>query len=271
VKFSIIIPFYNNGESLDILDLVVSDYRDDPEVEVIFIEDKGNDEDYFMLLNRFDKISNVKIYRNNTNSGPARTRINGIKEALGEYLFFLDADDGWCKNRAYKIYSICKLSNLNIIGGHAEVCDKTKFKQKRYEEIKEENCIKAISIKDTIFFNPYSTSSVCVKREIMLKHLFDENMRYAEDIDCWRRVIMLEGKAAKLSQSGSYLFKHAYLSGNGLSSNTLMMTKGANYSLFKILKNRNSNIKIKFYCILGLIFGLLKGIFREVRRMGKIL
>lgn len=271
MKFSIIIPFYNNGESLGILDVVLNDYQDDPEVEIIFIEDKGNDGDYFMLLNRVNGISNVKVLRNNINSGPARTRINGIKEALGEYLFFLDADDGWCKNRAYEIYNICKSRNLNIIGGHAEVCDKFEFKQKRYENIKEENYIKPISIKDAIFFNPYSTSSVCVKKEIILKHLFDENMRYAEDVDCWRRIIMLEGKAAKLSKSGSYLFKHAYLSGNGLSSNTLMMTKGANYSLLKILKNRRSTIKIKIYCIIGLIFGLIKGIFREVRKMGKIL
>ena len=266
MKFSIVIPFYNNGKSLDTLELVLNDYKNDHDVEIIFVEDRGKDEDYLLLLERFDKNHNVKIYRNSANMGPAKTRIKGIKEATGEYIFFLDADDGWCKHRAYNIYEICISNTIDIIGGSANLCDELKFEVVR-KAISQMNKIEFIDIKDTIFFNPYSTSSVCVRREVILNYLFDENMRYAEDIDCWRRIILSGSKAALLKSSGTYLFKHAYLSGLGLSSNTFKMTKGALFSLWKIMRNSRTSFYIKFYCLLGVFFGICKGAYRELKKL----
>ena len=60
--------------------------------EVICIDDGSSDNSWNILNSYANKDSRIRVIRQK-NSGPGLTRNHGIDLALGEYLFFVDADD----------------------------------------------------------------------------------------------------------------------------------------------------------------------------------
>ena len=90
-KFSIIVPVYNTEKYLKrCLDSIKSQSFKD--YEVIIVNDGSTD-------NSSDTISKYpyKVI-NQENQGLSMARNNGVKEASGEYLIFLDSDDYIEKN-----------------------------------------------------------------------------------------------------------------------------------------------------------------------------
>ena len=93
MKISIIMPVYNAAgtlkESLD--SIAAQTYKD---FEVIFIDDCSTDETP-AILKKFQTDSELacRIVRQMVNGGVAAARNRGLKEAQGEYLAFVDADD----------------------------------------------------------------------------------------------------------------------------------------------------------------------------------
>ena len=267
IKFSIIIPFYNNLSNIDNLHETLLDYKDDPEVEIIFIEDCGRLLDFENLKKQFLSFSNVKILQNEKNSGPSMSRMNGVWKSKGEYIFFLDADDGWSKNKAYCQYEFNKKNNVVISGGGVVTTSNKDFsiQRKKYEML--EHNIRYISFNKALFFNPFATTSVGVLREVIINNPFDHTMRYAEDIDCWRR-ILLKYKGCIYNDSGAYNFKNSYLSDeNSLSYNIFKMFKGNIYSLNKALRNNEVGKIDKFLVIISMIFSFIKLIFRVCKKI----
>lgn len=87
IKLSIIIPAYNAEQFIDrCLDSIP--VRDD--VEVIVIDDGSTDKTSDIIKKYAD---NFKIIINSYNKGVSFARNTGIKEARGDYITFLDADD----------------------------------------------------------------------------------------------------------------------------------------------------------------------------------
>lgn len=89
-KVSVIIPCYNQGAYLDeAVDSVLSQtFRD---FEIIIVNDGSSDEATNRLLAEYSRpMTRVMV---TPNQGPSAARNNGIREAAGEYLLPLDADD----------------------------------------------------------------------------------------------------------------------------------------------------------------------------------
>lgn len=87
---SVVIPVYNNEETIeDTLKSILSqDYKN---IEVIIVND-GSTDGTNDVLDQYRDI--VKII-NQTNAGSAVARTQGIKNAAGKYIAFIDADDLW--------------------------------------------------------------------------------------------------------------------------------------------------------------------------------
>ena len=87
---SVIIPCYNYGKFLiDAVDSVLNQtYK---QFEIIIINDGSTDEDTISILNKIDN-PKIRIFHI-SHSGPSISRNVGLKEATGEYIQFLDADD----------------------------------------------------------------------------------------------------------------------------------------------------------------------------------
>lgn len=90
MRFSIIIPIYNTENYLDrciqsVLNQTMSDY------EVILIDDCSSDSS--LKIAQSYESAHVRILKNEMNSGLSVTRNNGIRNASGDYILFLDSDD----------------------------------------------------------------------------------------------------------------------------------------------------------------------------------
>lgn len=84
-----IVPTYNNINTLKKTIESISN-QINLNYEIIIVDD-FSDKPIKFLLNFNDK--NLKIFRNNSNSGPSFSRNFGLDHARGEFICFLDSDD----------------------------------------------------------------------------------------------------------------------------------------------------------------------------------
>lgn len=98
---SIIIPVYNAERFLDdtINTVLNQTYKN---WELILVNDCSTDNSESIIKKYIKKDKRIKLINNEVNSRAAISRNNGIKEAKGKYLCFLDADDLWDKEKIEK-------------------------------------------------------------------------------------------------------------------------------------------------------------------------
>ncbi|MEK7978419.1 glycosyltransferase family A protein [Klebsiella michiganensis] len=106
MDLSIVIPCYNcESNIVNIFNSLVLQNR--PNIEVIFINDGSVDNTFNIILESLaaHELDNFLLY-DFDNSGAAKARQRGLEKAVGEYIFFLDADDIISPNFLCKILSI---------------------------------------------------------------------------------------------------------------------------------------------------------------------
>lgn len=155
MKVSIIIPVYNVEKYIEecILSAINQTLE---EIEIIAIDDKSTDSSLDILNKYKEKYDFVKVILNEKNMGVATTRNVGIRNAKGEYIYFLDSDD-YIDLEAMKIcYNKAKENDLDIVTFDAEM-----FKDKEYsgydfnENYERDKIIKPECISGEDFFNKY--------------------------------------------------------------------------------------------------------------------
>ena len=91
MKISFIIPVYNNGGLLEpIIQKIESIHLE--EYEIILVDD-GSRDDSAMICERLSLKNTKTIWIHQANKGVSAARNTGLKNANGEYVLFLDADD----------------------------------------------------------------------------------------------------------------------------------------------------------------------------------
>ena len=89
---SIIIPFYNTGDTLVPLlkKLLVDKYQN---LEIICIDDLSSDDSYVAVKNFCKHEKRVILLQNPHNGGASSARNLGLAKASGDYVCFIDSDD----------------------------------------------------------------------------------------------------------------------------------------------------------------------------------
>src|SRR5574344_1511459 len=190
---SIIIPVYNVAPyiekclaSLLCQGLAPSDY------ELIVVNDGSTDNSAEAVLSVSDKRINLI---KKSNGGVCSARNRWIQEAKYPYIALLDADDYWDKDYLLEqTKMIADFPNATLWGINlAEVTDGNKLIRKLPTGLIEgyrgyvENYF---NMSDRIS-DLFCSSSVVIRKDIFTTTgMFDEKIRYSEDIDMWYRIIV---------------------------------------------------------------------------------
>ena len=115
-KVSVIIPVYNVEEYLrECLDSVVNQTL--KEIEIICVDD-GSTDNSLEILKEYAKKDNRISVLTQENSGSGKSRNNGINNAKGEFIAFMDSDDFYpSHNTLENMYTKACKYNVNICGG----------------------------------------------------------------------------------------------------------------------------------------------------------
>ena len=103
VKISVIVPVYNCEDYIEVSinSILNQTFRD---IEVICIDDGSSDDSLNILKKIASGDSRLKVFTQE-NQGSSAARNFGMKEAIGDYIYFFDADDFLLEDALEKTYS----------------------------------------------------------------------------------------------------------------------------------------------------------------------
>lgn len=198
---SVIIPVYNKEKYLRIcLESVMNQSYSN--IEIIVIDDGSTDNSSNIIEKMKLKDKRIRYY-SQRNLGVSSARNKGIDLALGEYLFFLDADDKIKKqtislliNESIKCSADIVVSNFTYSIENKEI-KKTYYKQ---EHIKGKDLSSLQTKADMFLLNGRPLSSVCNKL-YNVNFIRINNIRFRDQILAEDRMFNLECylKAPKIS------------------------------------------------------------------------
>ena len=122
-KISIILPVFNVADTLhNAFDSILKQSIGFENLEVIFVDDKSNDESANIIKNFANDHENVKAICLDENSGFAgKPRNVGIENATADYLMFLDPDDVFLENACELLYENITENNLELVSGNYNI------------------------------------------------------------------------------------------------------------------------------------------------------
>lgn len=177
---SIIIPAYNYAQLIErALNSVFS--QCDDTIEVIVINDGSTDNTQQVLTSYQAKLKHPLILINQANTGVAKARNNAIDAATGKYVWLLDADDELAENSIAAVVS-CLLANQPelLLGSHVSIKPDGKGKTFTRKPASDNRLTNFIAYLDKTI--PIMHGALVVKRTLIQRYPYPENLSHAEDI-----------------------------------------------------------------------------------------
>ena len=119
---SVVIPVYNAEKYLkDTIQTIQNQTYDN--WEAIFVDDCSNDSSVNIIKKEQKKDKRIKLIKNEVNSGAAVSRNNGVNNANGMFICYLDADDKWDSKKIEKQVNFMKKKKCAFSFTGYEFCD----------------------------------------------------------------------------------------------------------------------------------------------------
>jgi glycosyltransferase involved in cell wall biosynthesis len=195
-KVSVIVPVYNAEKYVSdtIQSLLAQTYEN---FEVIIVDD-GSPDRSIEICRKFTD-SRIKIVQQ-PNRGLAGARNTGIRQAQGDYLSFIDADDLWTPEKLEKhVKHLNSSPSVGVSFSYSAFIDELGQNMGLYQIPRK---IKGITPPYILCRNPIGNGSAAVFRREVFENIrfqdnlhgqvedfyFDEHFRQAEDVECWLRI-----------------------------------------------------------------------------------
>ena len=183
---SVIIPAWN---AENVLGEALASVRDQtwPNWEALIVDD-GSTDGTAMAAERFvESDPRFRLIRQ-SHMGVSAARNAGLRDARGELIAFLDADDTWLPTKlARQIEALSADPKANFAFTNYWFWDGQRDLSCRY--VKRKEFPEGDAATALCSFDPFGTSTVMVKREaLQTAGGFDENLAAAEDWDLWLRM-----------------------------------------------------------------------------------
>ena len=183
-KISVLMSVYNGEKYLEtaIQSILKQTFQD---FEFIIIDDASTDSTPDILIKLSDP--RVKILRNHKNLGLTKSLNIGTREAQGEYIARMDADDISLPHRfESQIRYLDMHTDYALVGSLAYQIDETG----QYQFIPKLQTDDHLIRKHLIQSNNFVHGSVMIRRNVLLSMGgYDERFKYANDYNLWLRII----------------------------------------------------------------------------------
>lgn len=193
--FSVVIPLYNKADTIRraLRSVAAQKFRD---FEVVVVDDGSRDVSA-RIVEDFMGIERLRVVCQE-NAGVSAARNRGVREAAGEYVAFLDADDCWHPDHLVELARIVeKFPDSVFIGSgfHWHIGGKV-LKTRETGRIEKVDLISEIAL-----FQPIHTSSMAVRRkEFLAIGGFDERHGYFEDVELMLKLALKHPNHVALSR-----------------------------------------------------------------------
>jgi glycosyltransferase involved in cell wall biosynthesis len=191
---SVVLPAYNAGRYIGEALESVAAQRGPFRTEIIVVDD-GSTDDTRAQAGRFPDVHLIE----QRNAGPSAARNRGIAAARGEYVAFLDADDRWSEGKLAAQMAVFRAHpTLGLVFGDCRrFGEQGPFPQTFFEEagLGPDFFGDPVLVRDPyaklFTLNYIPTGAAVVRRQALATSgVFDESMRYVEDMDLWFRIAM---------------------------------------------------------------------------------
>lgn len=117
IRISYIVPFYNGKRYIhECLDSIYMQDIPEKEYEVIVVDDCSTDGESLDVVRAYmKKHNNMRTVHNEQNLRVGGSRNHGIREAKGQYIWFVDQDDKIEPNCAGRLLKICEMNELDYL------------------------------------------------------------------------------------------------------------------------------------------------------------
>ena len=237
-KVSVIIPTYNMSRFIsDAVESVLNQTYQD--YEIIIVDDGSTDGTKAIVKKHIDQCPDKVRYIYQENKGLAVARNTAIKNAGGEFIALLDADDKYCSHRLEEGIKVIE-SHQHIGLVHANV---TRISEEGEHILTPKRNKRVLSgyIFNDLFIRKADIScpTVLLRKECFDRvGLFDENLTRlgCEDREAWLRI----AREYKVEYIDEVLAYYRYVK-SGMSKNREKMTKARYYVVDKFYLEQTIN------------------------------
>lgn len=203
IKISVIIPVYNTQDYVEkcVNSILNQSLKD---IEIILIND-GSTDGSLEKLKKYEKDKRVMII-NKKNEGVSVARNIGLEKAIGEYIYFIDADDYLQNNTVLeKIYLNSKNNNLDILIFDYYRESKGKKEYIRNFDLKNDKFLEKNQVLMDLMKEKFwgSIWNKLIRRELFLKNNieFFKNLSLREDLLVVIKLVFFADKIGKLNEA----------------------------------------------------------------------
>lgn len=179
MKFSIIVPVYNVELYLkDCLESILTQNYDD--YEVICVNDASTDHSLEILYDYAMKSRKIKLINNQVNRGLSYSRNCGIRNALGEYVLFVDSDDMMCPEALKTLSDETSCVDTDIIYFNMMIKDEGKWAKAQVRQPRRQCKYEGLFTGQELFVKLYQNDQLIVEawRQLFSKRFLDANQLY---------------------------------------------------------------------------------------------
>ena len=210
---SIIIPVYNVANYIEqtLVSALSQTYHD---IEYIIVDDCGTDESMEIIeqIKKNYRDKNIRIVKHSKNKGLSGARNTGLAEAIGEYVFFMDADDTITPECIEKHFEAITYYDADV----TDACFEVIGGRNVFKEVQQTVFLKNKLEIQSLYFNNTLHISACnklIKTAFLRdrKLFFTEGLTY-EDLE-WTLLLTKNASSIVLLPDKTYNY---YIHGNSI-------------------------------------------------------
>ncbi len=211
---SVIIPFYHGNAYINGL-LAILQKNDEllraetkQSMEVVIVNDSPDEK---VLLEPFETAMQIRVVENEVNIGIHRSRVHGLEEAQGEYIFFLDQDDTIEDRFAVSQYQAIGDCDFVIANGWMRMAD-GETKPIYATEAMQKRCL---ALKTYYYYSNLiiSPGQVLMKKDAVPQAWKTDILKRNGADDCYLWLLLLESGAVGAINT-EQLYTHVYTGSN---------------------------------------------------------